>query len=500
MEPRTNNPDIRHKKRMIIRFRQYGVVACMIVMAAGLVIGLLFFARPDTSASERRPLTAYPEFTTEGFLDGSYFTDVALWYADTYPLREPMVGASKAIKKLYGLSGSSAVVNANVRADDIPVAPTDGAVVPPVETLTTPVPQQEKPAADAEAETGFAAVADAEAEAEATAETTVETTVEPEPQLEKPSIDEDIPWGRNVDEAVQNSIMNGLYIKDGTAYSICYFSQTGADLYVAAANELAQQLDGTAHVYSMLVPSSAILLPQEEYDSVGGSDQRQVLDYVWARFDDNVTHVDLLDTMLEHSDGYPFFRTDHHWTMRGAYYGYVEYCKARGIKPASLDSFEYRDMGEFAGSFYDTIVMYGDADIDDFETFTPAATNAMVRRSADWVEVNDEIVEDSSDWDIYGKYDSLSGCDPASGTIHNPKIHDGSAVLVVKDSYGSAFIPFLVANYEYVHMIDTRIYEGAISDYVRDNSIQDVILCYGIKVGLDDQFAYLLYSCIADEY
>ena len=160
-----------------------------------------------------------------------------------------------------------------------------------------------------------------------------------EQAVEKPSVDEEIPWGRTIDEAVQNSIMNGLYIKDGTAYSICYFSQYGADLYIAAANELASQLEGTAHVYSLLVPSSAVLLPQEEYDSIGGSDQRQVLDYVWARFDDGVTHVDLLDAMREHGDDYPYFRTDHHWTMRGAYLGYVEYCKARGIKPAALDSF-----------------------------------------------------------------------------------------------------------------------------------------------------------------
>ena len=434
------------------------------IMLVGCLVGALFFARPTTSAQEKRDLTAFPEFTAESFLDGSFFSELSLWYADTYPLREPMVSTSQAMHKLYGVSAGPAVVNTNVQADEIPV------------------------------ETSAAETSDAVSMLSGLEEALSEAR---EQAVEKPSVDEEIPWGRTIDEAVQNSIMNGLYIKDGTAYSICYFSQYGADLYVAAANELASQLEGTAHVYSLLVPSSAVLLPQEEYDSIGGSDQRQVLDYVWARFDDGVTHVDLLDTMREHGDDYPYFRTDHHWTMRGAYLGYVEYCKARGIKPAALDSFEYRDMGQFAGTFYDTILAYGDANIDEFETFTPADTNDMVRRSGYGDEVADLIIQDSSEWDIYGKYDSLSGCDPANGYIHNPKIHDGSSCLVVKDSYGSAFIPFLVANYEHVHMIDTRNYPGAISDYVRDNGIQDVLLVYGIKVGLDDQFASLLYSCVA---
>ena len=38
--------------------------------------------------------------------------------------------------------------------------------------------------------------------------------------------------------------MDGLYIKDGAAYAIYYFYQPGADTYAAAANSLAEQLDG----------------------------------------------------------------------------------------------------------------------------------------------------------------------------------------------------------------------------------------------------------------
>lgn len=409
-------------------------------MLIGCLVGLLFFLRPTTSVAEKRQLTEFPEFTVNSFLTGSYFTQVSLWYADTYPLREPMVVADQNIQTLYGLSGDRAMMNANVQADEIPV----------------------------------------------------ESTV-----VEKPEISNDPPDERAVAEAVQNSIMDGLYIKDGAAYSIFYFSKSGADTYISAVNAAAEKLDGTSRVFSVLVPSSAVVLPEKEYESIGGSDQRQVLDYVWARFDDNVTHVDLLDTMRDHSDDYPYFRTDHHWTMRGAYNGYTEYCRARGIEAASLDGFTYRDCGEFMGTFYTSIAQYGTVNVDEFETYAPAATNDMTRRSPEGKEEPDKVIADASTMGPTEKYDALSGCDPASGYIHNPDLSDGSSCLVVKDSYGSAFIPFLVANYEYVHMIDPRYYVGNVCDYAKEHEIQDVIFVYGIKIGLADQYAELLYSSVA---
>lgn len=455
-QPSRRMPDrMRRIRQTATRWRMYGVIACAFVMAAGCLVGLLFFARPSVSEAENRTLTPFPAITVESFLDGSFFTDVSLWYADTYPLREPMVSANKALQARYGVSVNRGMVGGNTQADEIPVAE--------------------------------------EAETQGDDEMAVPSVAKPDGQSEPPS-------ERMIAEAVQNSIMDGLYIKDGAAYSIYYFSQTGADTYISAVNEAADQLDGTAHVYSLLVPSSAVALSDDEYDSVGGSDQRQVFDYVWTRLDDRATHVDLLEAMKAHRDDYPFFRTDHHWTQRGAYFGYVEYCKARGIEPASLDDFAYHDYGEFTGTYYENIAQLMTPNPDEFETYTPADTNEMTSWGTDESdETKDPIVADSSDWDTSSKYDGFSGSDPARGYIHNAKIGDGSSCLVVKDSYGSAFIPFLVASYEHVHIIDPRYYDGNVVAFAKDNDVRDVIFVYGIKVGLADKYAELLYTSIVGE-
>ena len=57
-------------------------------------IGLLWFARPDTSVVEKRDLAEFPELSWSAFWDGSYFKDIDTWYADTFPLRDMWVEAN----------------------------------------------------------------------------------------------------------------------------------------------------------------------------------------------------------------------------------------------------------------------------------------------------------------------------------------------------------------------------------------------------------------------
>ena len=47
---------------------------------------------------------------------------------------------------------------------------------------------------------------------------------------------------------------------------------------------------------------------------------------------------------------------------------------------------------------------------------------------------------------------------------------------MVKESYGNAFVPFLVDHYEHVYVIDYRYYtDGTLADFVKANGVKDVI-------------------------
>ncbi|MCF0121404.1 MAG: hypothetical protein HUJ65_07175, partial [Oscillospiraceae bacterium] len=107
--------------------------------------------------------------------------------------------------------------------------------------------------------------------------------------------------------------------------------------------------------------------------------------------------------------------------------------------------------------------------------YIPKGTNEMVMHTEDGEVYDWWIVNDVSDWDNSVLYSAFAGSDNPFSYAHNETITDGSAVLVIKDSYGNAFIPWLVDHYEYIYWIDARYTDNTILQMVEDYGIDDVI-------------------------
>ena len=57
---------------------------------------------------------------------------------------------------------------------------------------------------------------------------------------------------------------------------------------------------------------------------------------------------------------------------------------------------------------------------------------------------------------------------------------NGKKIAVIKESYGNAFVPYLTANYEEVHVIDFRYFEDNLKDYCTTNGIEEVMFVNNI--------------------
>ena len=79
------------------------------------------------------------------------------------------------------------------------------------------------------------------------------------------------------------------------------------------------------------------------------------------------------------------------------------------------------------------------------------------------------------------KYNAFLAGDHAYAKITNEDLTDGSSCLVIKESFGNAFIPFLAANYQTVHVIDYRYWNGSIQDFVKTNGVQDVLFLNNVS-------------------
>ncbi len=272
----------------------------------------------------------------------------------------------------------------------------------------------------------------------------------------------------------------GMYINGDTAYQLYFFNKQNSDSYVALINDFANQVKGRAQVYDMIVPLHAeVALSEETLKKYNASDCGDAIDYMYSNLADGVKSVDTLPYLIAHNDEYLYFRTDHHWTARGAYYAYLAFCEEKGIKATPLDSYRRLQFDGFLGTFY-----------------ANAKQPAAMKSNPDYVEafvpngINEEEVFDSSGnktaeyavvytkadkYDAGNKYLTFIGGDQPLIKIHNPKIKNGSSIVVVKESYGNAFVPFLVDSYEYVYVIDYRKWSGDLADFVIDKGIDDVL-------------------------
>lgn len=427
-----------------MKFRAFSVRIFAGLMLLGGVLGLLFFFRPSTSAVEKRELTKFPKLTLASFLDGSFFSDVSLWYSDTYPMRDALIAADQSLKSAYGITSSTMMVGGHQQGDEIPT-----------ET----------------------AKADIEEEPEE------ETAQEETPETEEEKTPVSAPDSKDMEAEIQNQIQKGLYVKDGAAYSVYYYNQSAAETYTNALNQAAKELEGQADVYSILVPNnSGAMLSEKELNGLGGSDQIQAIAYYHSLYD-GVKPVETIETLREHNDEYLYFRTDHHWTQLGAYYVYQNFCEEKGIQAHDLSDFDTMTFSPFLGTFYTELKNQDMAENPDtVEAYVPMGTNDMTYWDTDGTEYQWNIIEDVSTWDKSSGYYCYIGGDKPLSIIENPEIDDGSSCLVLKESYGNCFVPFLVDHYETVYIVDFRYANVNVVDYVKENNIQDLIIMNNITI------------------
>lgn len=444
------------KQRQIIRkYHNLGIILFAGVMLLGAFLGLLFFARPKTSEKEKRSLAKYPSFTMKTFLNGEYFSDVSTWYSDTYPFRDALVSADQKLKGLYGIESKTMMVGEEKQADEIPDINDNTEAV--TETTT---------AATTEAATG-------DTEAGATTEATTEKVREVDP-----------PDSKGMDEEIQNQIQQNLYVKGDAAYSVYYFGKENCTNYVAALNNVAAELKGQTTVYNILVPNnSGVMLSEDELSKLAGSDQEQAIDYYYSIESDDVKTVDTIKTLREHNDEYLYFRTDHHWTQLAAYYVYQNFCKVKGIEAHDLSYYDKKEFKNFLETFYSTLGNSNmEANPDTVDAYVPKGTNDMTFWDTDGKEWNWNVIYDVDSWASSSKYMTFIGGDRPMEVIENPQIKDGSSCVVLKESYGNCFVPFLVDHYQTVYVLDYRYTTVNVLDFVKEKQADDLIIINNITI------------------
>ncbi|MCF0228843.1 MAG: hypothetical protein HUJ76_04010 [Parasporobacterium sp.] len=445
--------------------RQSASRASFIFCAFILILAFLMIVVPRSTISEieKRALAEMPAFSFGAYFDGSFTSGVTQYYDDTVPARDTFKNLGNNLKKIFGLStGNTVEVIGNVARVD-------------------------KNQPETTAETGTAA------EAEPAAEETETTTAE-----EKNSKDY---RAANADATMEDGIL--VVYQDNHYRAIPLFGGLYSDDYANTLNYLRAFLTEDINMYCLLIPcSSQYYLPANYADY--SVDHTESFDRVFNVTGDGITDINILNVLNDHNSEPIYLRTDHHWAPRGGYYAAKAFAEAAGVPFQDISTYDEHVYPGYMGSMY---AYTGSANLlNDPEDFIWYSANNKYNvdyydRSFNYIYTGNLFFDVPTD----AAYCIYLGTDDQIAKV-NTDVKNGRTLLLVKDSFANAMVPFLTHSFEKIFVVDQRYFELNMIEFIYANGITDVLMAHnsfslaGAEVELlDDVIKNYTGSYIYDE-
>lgn len=243
-------------------------------------------------------------------------------------------------------------------------------------------------------------------------------------------------------------------------------------------------------VYLGLIPSAAEV--QRDRLPKGAESWDQAAFIARAAELEGVEPVDFLTPLSAHAGEDIFYRTDHHWTTLGAWYGYSALMEAlgRGTEIPEREAFEpWREYhsDEFQGTLYSQSgVHWLPPDAIEFwvpdEGFEVTSWRDGSPKKAALYDLNKLRTKD--------KYSAFLGGNQPLCVIKNPQ--GTGKLLVIRDSYADSLAPFLAERFEEVHLLDPRYYRYSAAKYAEENGLDAIAVVYSVPNFITDRNLVLL--------
>ena len=230
-----------------------------------------------------------------------------------------------------------------------------------------------------------------------------------------------------------------------------------------------------------LIPTQACIWADRLPAGAPNASQTDLLEQAKAAVP-GATWADLYSSLWEHKDEDIFYRTDHHWTSLGAYYGYTALAEALGYTPVPLDAYnETVRSTEFYGTVFSSSGVRW-VSPDTITTYVPdtgiTVTSYTYDSAGNPVE-EPRALYDTSFLSVKDKYSMFLGGNQSLGVVKTPNT-DKPKLLIIRDSYADSLVPFLTPHFSEIHLVDLRYYKLSLSDYIQQNDIDQALVLYSV--------------------
>lgn len=274
-------------------------------------------------------------------------------------------------------------------------------------------------------------------------------------------------------------IVNGVMVVDsGTsqARALEIFSgsfKTGTR-YAQALNRYKAALGENVNVYCMVVPTSAAYYMPDSHASKYGS-QLNNYNNIAASLD-GVIGVPVYSAIEAHTSEYLYSRTDYHWQPLAAYYAGEQFAMTAGVPYATLDTYTPVVREGYVGAFYavnkvrelanapDTFTYYKPSNLDRISCTYYNTSFGNARKGKLFFENNS----------IGASYTVFVGTDNCILQV-DTDVDNGRVLVIFKDSYGNALVPFLTQSFSKIYLCDFRYFDRNAISFAQQVGATDML-------------------------
>lgn len=255
-------------------------------------------------------------------------------------------------------------------------------------------------------------------------------------------------------------------------------------LNIKNLNKFAASLKKNIKITALLVPTKTEVLGEKLPPYAPVTDEEQLVENIKEELNKNITVIDLINRFKEHANEDIYYKTDHHWTSKGAFYAYEKYLNSIGGSPLKEEDFNIENVSDqFFGTSYRKANFYlGNPDsIKKYTAKNPVDLEINYNNMTQSNSLYDNSFLNKTD-----KYSYFLGGDKALVEI-NTSVKNGKTLVVLKDSFANSMVPFLVNNYENVIILDTRYFNTSVSRFINERHVDEILLLYNIQTFVSEK-------------
>jgi hypothetical protein len=248
--------------------------------------------------------------------------------------------------------------------------------------------------------------------------------------------------------------------------------------YVSDFLNDAMERYGENHVSCVMIPSKTQVLSNRLPDFASVQKTGQIISSLAEKLIYPERLLDLQETLQQHQQEYIYYRTDHHWTTLGAYYGYEAWADSMGQAAShSLTEYDRENVfTDFYGTTYNKVHIKVPA--DQVELFRSQSQEKINVSMDDGDVTSDTLYFPKKATEGFNRYDVFLSKNTFKIEI-NTNAKTEKTLLLVKDSFANCFVPFLTEDYQKIIMLDYRYGKTPVGKIIGQNKdITDVLVLF----------------------